>query len=124
MSESDSLRAGGVSVISRAAGGSGGAAALRTVAAQMLDGDGVVPRNVGSGKAKDGGEGLALPGAGDVIAADNRFDQFRVQPAAAHQLRDGDTTFFHHSRYGLHYGGMLSLSWAPEKWESSPQFSR
>ncbi len=78
------------------------ASALRTVAAQMLDRDRVVPRDVVRRNAQGGGEALALGRTGRVVAAYHGLNPFRVQSRGGDECANSDSGFFHQAGYRLH----------------------
>ena len=80
---------------------------MGTVTADVLDRDRVSPGNIVGRNAQDSGQALALQRAGGVVAADDGFDDFRVQARGGDELVDGEAGLFQVVGDGLHYGRNL-----------------
>lgn len=71
---------------------------MRTVAAQVLYRDCVIPRNIVFRSAQSGRQLLPLRRAGDIIAANHGPNRFRIQSAGCDELAETNSGLFHVAR--------------------------
>jgi len=80
---------------------------LGAVAAQMLDGDGVPPRDFFDGDPESACETLTLQWAGEVVASNDRLYKFDVEAGRSGEFVDTHSGCFDVVGDGFHGGSEL-----------------